>query len=90
MTGTIELERESDTAKPPERRWKMRYLFTKSLTSFCSVCGNRDDVQAGDERITHCLTWPTREAADAEAKADAVTAAIVGARYLGAVPVEGA
>lgn len=89
MSCDVEVVTERATKRAPEAapRWKARYLHTKRIIATCIICGKDSVIEPGDERVTHCFTWPTRAATDAEAAQNAADAASIGARYLGAIPV---
>lgn len=50
-------------AEKPQR-WKGRWLFRRAGKAICFVCRKAFQVEQGDELLTHCYSWPTKEACD--------------------------
>lgn len=86
MTDTDTLARHEAKTEPP-KRWKNRWLVTVSVIGHCSACGATDIIRAaGDEYVSHCLSWPTPEEARRWAEA-AIKSGIKGRqKYLGPIP----
>lgn len=89
---TTELRRDIDLTRKTEKakatRWKQRWLFTRAWPNYCTQCGARYDIKPGDELVVCCVDWPSKESADDDAAEDAAVKRAVGARYVGAFPVE--
>lgn len=71
------------TIKKPEA-WKNRWFFKEDMYVYCMYCGQMEIINAGEDRVTCCKTWPSKEEAEASTKGPKSKGIV----YIGAVKVE--
>ena len=85
----LDLLTDADFQTTPKKavRWKARWLFKEAGTPLCHVCLKPYPVNAGDERLSCCNSYATKEECDRESSIP-ISGDDWPIVYLGAIPVE--